>query len=61
MKWLSTKSLIAMGSSVVLATLAAQALSTATRGLAVDEATQKLAQYCAPHEDGEIQAQDVFC
>jgi hypothetical protein len=62
MKPLSTKNFIAIGSSVVLALLAAQVLSAAIPRPAPDRARQQqVAQYCVPHEDSEIGAQGIFC
>lgn len=60
MKRLSTKSLIAIGAGMMFAVVAASAPSTP---IPAPEAAagQLLAQYCAPHEDGGIEAQDFFC
>jgi hypothetical protein len=61
MKLLSAKSLIAIGSSIMLGLIAGQVLSTPTPRPTADSARQQVAQYCVPHEDGEIGAQDIFC
>lgn len=61
MNRVSRKTLIAIGSIMMLATFSGAGACAHTREWQRHSAGEQPAQYCAPPRRGEIESQDFFC